>query len=327
MSFLDFIKNLFNTNKKYAKIIANDLNKTYGDSAQLEVALYEDDVPLIGKEVTIHINSKDYYRKTDNDGIARLNINLPVGEYDAHVSFDNPDYTFVRTFVNVNVNPVIETSDLSMFEGDGSRFTATLKDNNGSVLSGVKFRFEINGRAYGRVSDDNGQASLGINLNHGEYVVETVCCSMVKRNKITVNPPHQDTGAHFGYWVFGKDMLDVNLQNLKDCGVTDLFLNYYAFTAHSESRVLDWINQANNLDLHVHIWMQCFYDGEWHNPVDTDLSGKIAEAEKYAGMPGVYGVHLDYLRYPGNAYKTEGAVEAINNFVKRVKEVTRNKFL
>ena len=33
------------------------------------------------------------------------------------------------------------------------------------------------------------------------------------------------TIKHFGYWVFGKDMLNVNLNNLKDNGVTDLFLN------------------------------------------------------------------------------------------------------
>ena len=41
----------------------------------------------------------------------------------------------------------------------------------------------------------------------------------------------------------------------------------------------------------------------------------ITEAKNYASVPGVAGVHLDYLRYPGTAYKTTGGVEAINKFV------------
>ena len=50
---------------------------------------------------------------------------------------------------------------------------------------------------------------------------------------------------NFGYWVFGRDMNNVNLETLKNNGVTDIFLNYYAFEAHSESKVLSWIEKAN----------------------------------------------------------------------------------
>ena len=124
---------------------------------------------------------------------------------------------------------------------------------------------------------------------------------------------------NFGYWVFGGDMKKVNLENLRKNGTTDLFLNYYAFKAHGETTVLSWIESAKNIGINVHIWMQCFYDGEWHNPKNTDLTNKINEAKKYANMKNVHGVHLDYLRYPGNAYKTTGGSEAITDFVKKVK--------
>ena len=135
------------------------------------------------------------------------------------------------------------------------------------------------------------------------------------------------TNLHFGYWVFGKDMLNVNLQNLKNNGVTDLFLNYYAFTTYGESKVQNWIQEAKNKGINVHIWMQCFYDGSWHNPVNTDLTSRVNEAKKYASMKNVYGVHLDYLRFPGNAYKTPGGAEAITNFVKKVRSQIPNTFL
>ena len=50
-----------------------------------------------------------------------------------------------------------------------------------------------------------------------------------------------NTDKHFGYWVFGKDMTNVDLKKLKNNGVTDIFLNFYAFEAHGESKVLSWI--------------------------------------------------------------------------------------
>ena len=131
----------------------------------------------------------------------------------------------------------------------------------------------------------------------------------------------------FGYWVFGKDMEKVNLETLHKNGVTDLFLNYYAFTAHGESKVKSFIKKAKTNNINVHIWVQCFYDGEWHNPKTWDLSAIKKEIKKYANMENVKGVHLDYLRYPGNAYKTNGGAEAITSFVKSVRKENPNTFL
>ena len=132
---------------------------------------------------------------------------------------------------------------------------------------------------------------------------------------------------HFGYWVFGKDMHKVNLSNLKKIGVTDIFLNYYAFTAHGESKVLSWIKNAKTNGINTHIWVQCFYDGQWHNPKSTNLDNKLKEIKKYANMANVKGIHLDYLRYPGNAYKTTGGADAITNFVKKVRSQNPKIFL
>ena len=136
-----------------------------------------------------------------------------------------------------------------------------------------------------------------------------------------------NTNKHFGYWVFGKDMTNVNLKKLKNNGVTDIFLNFYAFEAHGESKVLSWIKNANSNKINVHIWVQCFYNGKWQNPKTTDLTPKLKEIKKYAGLNGVKGVHLDYLRYPGNAYKTTGGADAITNFVKKVRSQNPKTFL
>ena len=107
-------------------------------------------------------------------------------------------------------------------------------------------------------------------------------------------------------------------------------LNFYAFTAHGESEVLSWIAKANSYGINVHIWMQVFYSGgSWVNPVSGGSPNQayfnevIEEAKYYAGLPGVAGVHFDYLRYPGNAYQTTGGTAAITEFVKQATTACR----
>ncbi len=134
------------------------------------------------------------------------------------------------------------------------------------------------------------------------------------------------TQKYFGYWIFGRDMENVDLEKIKKTGVTDIFLNFYAFETHGESKVVSWIKKVKNNGIRVHIWMQCFYDGDWINPVTNSsiISQKVEEAKKYAKINGVKGVHLDYLRFPGNAYKTSGAADTITNFVKKVRVAVGN---
>lgn len=129
--------------------------------------------------------------------------------------------------------------------------------------------------------------------------------------------------SNFGYWIFGRDMSNVDVDGLKKNGITDIFLNYYAFELYGD-RVKSWIEKVNGKNIRVHIWVQCFYgDNGWINPVSnqTFLKNKINEIKKYVAIKGVGGIHLDYLRYPGTAYKTTGGAEAITKFVKEVKGV------
>ena len=89
---------------------------------------------------------------------------------------------------------------------------------------------------------------------------------------------------NFGYWVFGKDMYNVNLETLKKNGVTDLFLNYYAFEVYTKSKVVAWIKKAKAQKINVHIWVQCFYNGNWINPKTANLSSKLKEIKGYEAV-------------------------------------------
>ena len=129
-----------------------------------------------------------------------------------------------------------------------------------------------------------------------------------------------------GYWVWSGDMYNVDFDKLSKNGVNIIFLNSYAFTEHGQRDVLEWIHQANEHGIEVHIWMQIFNTGSWISPLkngtpDTQyFNYKIEEARYYAGLEGVSGLQMDYIRYEGNAYKYENGTKAITQFVKSFSE-------
>lgn len=191
MGILDSIKNLFNTKTDYARIITEDLHKIQGGKEQLEIGLYHDETPLPDKNINIKINGITYVRKTDGNGIARLNINLGVGKYEALISFVDTDYAYNSAYSTIYVNPVIESYDINMRQGDGSKFQAVLSDINYQKISGAKLCFTVNGINYERVTNENGLASLPINLGQGDYEIAITSYETVKKNQIHIDeePP------------------------------------------------------------------------------------------------------------------------------------------
>lgn len=143
---------------------------------------------------------------------------------------------------------------------------------------------------------------------------------------------------HFGYWVFGKDMKNLDLKDLSEKGVTDIFLNYYAYTLYNVTGVEEFVADANEFGIHTHIWTQIFwYGGKWIKPIDNGVINqayfdeKIKELEFYAKTKGIGGIHFDYMRFSGSpefsgsdeydrAIDNPGGMEAISLFVRQAKD-------
>ena len=58
----------------------------------------------------------------------------------------------------------------------------------------------------------------------------------------------QKDGMHYGYWVHSGDMADINLSDLEEKGVSDIFLNQYSFVRYENQSgfVESWIGDANS---------------------------------------------------------------------------------
>ena len=162
-----------------------DITKYYKNATQYTVkVLGADGNPVgAGKTVTFNINGIMYQRQTNESGIAKLNINLPPGDYVITASYEG--YNVAN---NITVLPVLSASDLKMKYMDGSKFKATLLDGQGKPYAQQKIQFNVNGVLYNRGTDSNGQAELNIRLPSGEYIITSSYNGANIANKITITP-------------------------------------------------------------------------------------------------------------------------------------------
>ena len=312
-----------------------------GSNTPFKLAVTSGSVPLAGKTITLKLNGATYTKTTDSNGLVSLPINLANGKYTISYSISKESKINAKsgstaiTVKDRDKSSLTWSSGTSLNQGTQA-LKVLLKDSNNKAIAGKTVTLTVNSKSYSATTSSTGYATFNVNLSPGNY---TVSYSYPATGDNDNAPSSGSTkisvvkidAAGEGYWVFGADMKNVDLSSLASKGTTELFLNYYAITLHGQSAVESWIASANKLGIRVHIWAEVFYgDNGWVNPVkngkiDTSLfDKKITELKKYANIKGVSGILLDYLRYPGDAYKTTGGTDAISEFVRQATEAIHN---
>ncbi|MBE6505776.1 MAG: hypothetical protein E7Z73_08595 [Methanobrevibacter millerae] len=288
-------------------------------------------IKLFNQKVIIEINGINYTRTTDEYGLVNLTINLSPGTYNVNYYYLGDDF-FDSAFNSskLTVNPRISTAltvltSSTFHKNSGITFNIELKAED--VLEGKTVNVKIGSKSFTQMTDANGVIHLDIDdFAEGSYDVvysfagdTDYAPSMGSiRLAITSQIPYG-----YGYWVRYSDMYNLDLASLASQGTKHVFLHSYAITAYGEGAVSSWAKQANNYGIKVHIWMQVAYDGSWHGIANKDgsynydlINSRINQAKYYAGISGISGVHFDYLRFGGTAYKYPNAAESINYFVR-----------
>ena len=164
-------------------IVTQDLTKYYMNASSFQATIYDKNGSLaVGKNVTFNINGVFYTRTADENGVVSLAINLRPGEYIITTIYEELDIGN-----NVVVLPTLVTSDLNMTYRDGSKFTAQTLDGQGKPLVNQNVTFNVNGRLYFKTTDDNGFASLTINLMSGKYIITSYWNDFQTGNNITIS--------------------------------------------------------------------------------------------------------------------------------------------
>ena len=139
---------------------------------------------LANKPVKFNINGVFYTRNTNENGAARLNINLNSGTY--ILTAYNPINNEAKAS-NVTVLSTINGSDITKYYKNGTQYSAVVVYSNGTPIVNKTVKLNINGVFYNRVTDENGTAYLAIRLNPGTYICTSSWNDSFVSTKVVVN--------------------------------------------------------------------------------------------------------------------------------------------
>ena len=160
-------KVLPNNNNNNYNLEAKDLTKYYKGSEKFTSTLTaKSGNPISNVEIKIIINGNIYYRTTDSNGVASMNINLEPGKYDVVVEYGGEKTSSLITIYNT-----ISANDITKIFRNETQYYATFTDSQGNLLRNTDVKFNINGVFYTRSTDANGRAKMNINLNPGTYII------------------------------------------------------------------------------------------------------------------------------------------------------------
>ena len=167
---------IYNPALKNAKVTilsvieSNDLVKYYRNESQYYATFLDEKGNPIANNtaVTFNINGVFYTQYTNENGTAKLNIQLYPKKYiitAIHPKGEKKGY-------NIDVLPTIVSKDLVKYYKNESQYYATFLDKQGNpIANNTAVTFNINGVFYTQYTNENGTAKLNINLNPGNYII------------------------------------------------------------------------------------------------------------------------------------------------------------
>ena len=182
--------NLSTTNTITIKstIEGKNLTKIYRNYTQYYATFYNQKGEALANEnITFNINGVFYTRTTNENGTAKLNINLNQGTY--IITAINPNTTEQHTNTITVLPKIQENKDLTKYYRNASQYRVKIVDNQGNpAKAGQNITFNINGVYYTRTTNSEGYAQLNINLQPGKYTITAEYDGCRVSNKIKVLP-------------------------------------------------------------------------------------------------------------------------------------------
>ncbi|WP_407416148.1 Ig-like domain repeat protein [Methanobrevibacter sp.] len=166
-----------------------DLVKVFRNATQFYATFLDSQGNYLAKGtvITFNINGVFYNRTVDENGLAKLNINLNQGKY---IITSINTVTGESAANNIAVIPrIIENSDITKYYRNATQYTVKLIGDDGKTVgAGEIVTFNINGVFYNRTTNESGIAKLNINLQPGDYIITAEYKGCAVSNNIKVLP-------------------------------------------------------------------------------------------------------------------------------------------
>ena len=329
--------------KANSTITASDVKGYESFITTISIKLTANGTALSSKPIQIILNGVTYDKITDDNGVVKLDVKLTKGVYLAEIIYDGDDLTTnasktCKVTIESPIKTKLKIGDKYINYRQGSKclFYVKLLDANNNVIKNRNVTFKVAGKTYTALTNSYGNAKIYLNLKKGTYTV--------KYYYYKKNAPYLASNGSYkikfkskiakgnGYWLWSSDMKRVNLKTLAKKGTKHIFLHVKALSTYGKPAVIAFIKKAHKQGIKVHLWMQvCYKGGKWVSPIDANnkikysfLKKKIKEAKKYAKIKGVDGIHFDYVRFGGKAYKYENPNRAMNYFMKKASNEIHN---
>ena len=184
MGYSYYYKNFTKKVTVLPTLAGDNLIKYYKNDSQFHIKLVDHaGNPVKSADVMFNINGVFYYRETNADGIAKLNINLNPGEY---VLTAVDPLTGLHMSYNITVLSRLSGEDVFSYPVGSYYYGVKLLDDVGNLMSGQLISFNINGVIFTNLTDANGEAKLFLNLMSGKYIVTAQYLSNRISNVITI---------------------------------------------------------------------------------------------------------------------------------------------
>lgn len=193
----------------YSSVDASNLVKIYRNATQFEAVFKDSKGEYLtkGTEVSFDVNGVTYNRSIINDeGVARLNINLEPGEYEI---LSTNKLTNESSSNNVTVlSKVFNNNDLLKFYQNDSQFVVQVRGDDGNIVTSGNVTFNINGVFYTRAIDETGYAKLNINLEPGDYIVTAQYDNCNSSNQVIVKSLFEPQFNSYDNGIYTIKLLD-----------------------------------------------------------------------------------------------------------------------
>ena len=165
----------YNPSSDYCKVFVNPLLTTQDmvmqekDGSQfIAIVSSSTGVRLSGVPIVFTVNGINYERTSDMVGEAKLNINLPKGDYDITTSsLEIVKKNTIHIDEKSKKVTRMEGTNISKAYSDKTAYQCTVYDDVGRVSGTVDIT--VNGVTYTRTPDETGLYKLNINLPKGDY--------------------------------------------------------------------------------------------------------------------------------------------------------------
>uniref|UniRef100_UPI001C73DC5E hypothetical protein n=1 Tax=Methanobrevibacter oralis TaxID=66851 RepID=UPI001C73DC5E len=146
-------------------ITAPDVEKYYKGSEKLQIITKDSEGnAIIGQNIQIKLNGKNYTATTNNEGIASIELDLNIGKYSATIIFNDK-----KINASITIKSTIHAPNMTRGYNSGLDYQTTLLNVDGTPLSHTNITFNIQGKTYSITTDAKGVAKLNKKLAIGTY--------------------------------------------------------------------------------------------------------------------------------------------------------------